>query len=303
MRIAISGATGLIGTALSSSLTIDGHEVIAMVRRPVADGERAITWDPANGTSDRAALEGVDAIVNLAGAGIGDHRWTDSYRREILDSRVRGTSLIAETIATLDRRPSVLINGSAIGYYGDTGDGMVDESAPAGDDFLARVCVEWEAATAPAEAAGIRVAHLRTGVVLSPSGGAMGKMLPLFRLGLGGRMGSGRQWWSWITLADEVAAIRWLLDHPISGPVDATAPNPVTNREFTSALGTALHRPTILPVPRFGPRLLLGRELADALLFTSQRVVPAVLNESGFVFAHPTIDVALTAITARTSRA
>ena len=303
MRIAISGATGLIGTALTTSLALDGHEVIAMVRRPVAEGEPAIQWNPTDGTIDRAGLEGVDAVVNLAGAGIGDHRWTDAYRREILDSRVRGTDLIATTIAGLDRRPSVLINGSAIGYYGDTGDAVVDESSPAGEDFLAKVCVDWEAATAPAEAADIRVAHLRTGVVLSASGGAMGKMLPLFRLGLGGRMGSGRQWWSWITLADEIAAIRWLLDHPIAGPVDATAPNPVTNREFTAALGAALHRPTILPVPRFGPRLLLGRDLADALLFTSQRVAPTVLADSGFVFAHPTIDVALDAITARTASA
>lgn len=298
MQIAITGATGLIGTALSRSLQADGHEVVPVVRRPVSDGERAVRWDPASATIDGPALEGVDAVVHLAGAGIGDRRWDDAYRREILDSRVRGTELLVGALARLERRPSVLVSGSAIGFYGDTGDAIVDESAPPGDDFLAEVCAQWEAAADDAVDAGIRVAKLRTGIVLDRTGGALKKMLPLFRLGAGGRMGDGRQWWSWITIDDEVAAIRWLLDHEISGAVNAVAPTAVTNRDFTSALAHAVHRPAIFPVPAFGPRLLLGRDLADALLFTSQRVRPAALEASGFTFAHPTIDTALAAVLA-----
>lgn len=303
MQIAITGATGLIGTSLGRTLRAAGHEVVPVVRRPVADGERAVRWDPAAGTIDAAALEGIDGVVHLAGAGIGDHRWTEEYRREILDSRVRGTELLAGTLAGLDRRPSVLVSGSAIGFYGDTGDTAVDESAPAGDGFLADVCVLWEGAAAPAAEAGIRVAMLRTGIVLDRSGGALRKMLPLFRVGAGGRMGNGRQWWSWITIDDEVSAIRWLLEHEVSGPVNAVAPSPVTNKDFTAALGRAMHRPTLFPVPAFGPRMLLGRELADALLFTSQRVLPTVLSASGFTFAHPTVDDALAAVLARSDAA
>ena len=301
MRIAVTGATGLIGSALVRSLRADGHTAVPVVRRPVADGEDAVRWDPAAGSIDATALEGLDGVVHLAGAGIGDHRWNDAYRREILDSRVRGTELLAGALASLERGPAVLVSGSAIGVYGDTGDDLVDESAPAGDGFLADVCVQWEAATSAAAAAGIRVAHLRTGIVLDRSGGALRKMLPLFRFGAGGRMGNGRQWWSWISLADEVAAIRWILDGDLAGPVDAVAPAPVTNRDFTRALASALHRPAFLPVPAFGPRLLLGRDLADALLFTSQRVAPTALERSGFTFAHPTIDVALPAVLAATS--
>lgn len=293
MKIAISGASGLIGGALSRSLRLDGHEVVPLVRRPVSEGEAGIRWDPSAGTIDAAALEGVDGVVHLAGAGIGDHRWSEDYKRQVLESRTKGTDLVARTIAGLDHKPSVLVSGSAIGYYGDTGDTAVDEGAPAGNDFLADVCRLWEDATTPAEEAGIRVAHLRTGIVLSPDGGALAKLLPLFRFGLGGRMGSGRQWWSWISLDDEVAAIRWLLDHEVSGPVNATAPEPVTNAEMTRVLGSVLHRPTVLPVPSFGPKLLLGGELADALLFTSQRVVPAVLTEQAFPFSHPTLEAAL----------
>ncbi|MBU3701797.1 MAG: TIGR01777 family protein [Acidimicrobiia bacterium] len=303
MQIAITGATGLIGTSLGRALRAEGHEVVPIVRRPVADGERAVRWDPAAGTIDAAALEGIDAVVHLAGAGIGDHRWTEDYRREILDSRVRGTELLAGALAGLERRPSVLVSGSAIGFYGDTGDTAVDESAPAGDGFLADVCVGWEGATALAADAGIRVALLRTGIVLDRSGGALRKMLPLFRIGAGGRMGSGRQWWSWITIDDEVAAIRWLLAHEVSGPVNAVAPAPVTNKDFTVALARAMHRPAVFPVPAFGPRVLLGRELADALLFTSQRVLPTVLSASGFTFSHSTIDAALAAVLARSDAA
>lgn len=296
MKIAITGASGLIGRALSSSLRSSGHTVVPVVRRPVTDGSAVITWNPATGTIDAAGFEGIDAVVHLAGAGIGDKRWSESYKREILESRTKGTDLLARTLASLDSPPSVMVSGSAIGFYGDTGDDAVDESAPAGKDFLATVCVEWEEAAAPAVEAGIRVPFLRTGIVLSRDGGALAKMLPLFRFGLGGRMGSGRQWWSWISMDDEIGAIRWLLDHDISGPVDATAPNPVTNRDFTKALGAAMHRPTCAPVPSFGPKILLGSELADALLFTSARVIPGVLSSSGYQFLHPTIDRALEAV-------
>jgi len=293
VKIAITGASGLIGRALSSSLNTSGHTVVPVVRRAVTDGSSAITWNPADGTIDAAGFEGIDAVVHLAGAGIGDKRWSEAYKREILESRTKGTELLATTLASLDAPPKVMVSGSAIGFYGDTGDTAVDESAPPGTDFLAKVCVDWEAAAAPAIEAGIRVPFLRTGIVLSRDGGALAKMLPLFRFGLGGRMGSGRQWWSWISMADEIGAIRWLIDHDISGPVDATAPNPVTNRDFTKALGAAMHRPTLAPVPSFGPKILLGSELADALLFTSARVLPAVLTSNGYSFAHPTIDDAL----------
>src|SRR6478735_9110624 len=212
-RIAITGSTGLIGTALRHSLEADGHEVLPVVRRTVATGEAAVRWDPDAGTIDAAALEGVDAVVHLAGAGIGDHRWTDDYKRQILESRTKSTDLLARTIAALDRPPAVMVSGSAIGIYGDTGDDAVTEDGPHGRDFLADVCERWEASAAPATAAGIRVAQVRTGIVLSPHGGALSKLLPLFRLGVGGRMGSGRQWWSWITIDDEVGVIRWLLEN------------------------------------------------------------------------------------------
>jgi uncharacterized protein (TIGR01777 family) len=303
LKIAITGATGLIGSALSRSLASDGHDVIPVVRRPVAAGETAITWDPDAGTIDAAAFEGIDGVVHLAGAGIGDKRWSDEYKRIVLESRTRGTDLLARTLAGLDRKPTVLVSGSAIGIYGDTGDTAVTEDGPHAKDFLASVCEQWEAAALPAVDAGIRVPFLRTGIVLSPDGGALAKLLPLFKLGVGGRMGSGRQWWSWITLADEIGVIRWLLDNEISGPVNATAPNPCTNRDLTKVLGEVLHRPTLFPVPSFGPKLLLGGELADALLFTSSRVLPGVLTDNSFTFAHPTLDGALRAILARPAAA
>jgi len=293
MKIAVTGSTGLIGSALSRSLTADGHDVVPVVRRAVRPDEVAVRWDPIAGTIDAGPLEGLDGVVHLAGAGIGDKRWSDDYKRTILESRTRGTDLLARTLAALDAPPPVLVSGSAIGIYGDTGDTAVDESADPAADFLADVCVQWEAAAEPAAAAGIRVAFLRTGIVLSPDGGALAKLLPLFKLGLGGRMGSGRQWWSWISLADEVGAIRWLLGNDVAGPVNATAPNPVTNSELTKTLATVLHRPSILPVPSFGPKLLLGGELADALLFTSSRVTPGVLSGHGFAFAHPDLEGAL----------
>lgn len=294
MRIAITGSSGLIGTALSQHLTAAGHAVVPIVRREPRSGE--IGWSPSDGRLDAADLADVDAVVNLAGAGIGDHRWTDEYKRVLLDSRVDGTQLLASRMAELgDDGPRVLLSGSTIGFYGDRGDEILDETSTSGDGFLAEICRRWESATEPAEQAGVRVAHLRTGIVLSPRGGALKKMLPLFKLGLGGRFGDGRQWMSWITLTDEVRAIEHLLTSEVAGPVDLTAPNPVTNADFAATLGDVLGRPTIFPVPRFGPKLLLGGELADALLFDGQRVQPAVLLADGFGFDHADLAVGLRA--------
>ena len=293
LTVAVSGSSGLIGSALLERLRQDGHTVVPMVRRPAKDGE--IHYDPQNGVLDPESLVGVDAVVHLAGAGIGDRRWTDRYRREILESRTLSTSLIAEAMASVANRggPRVLLSGSAIGFYGATGDEELNERSTAGDGFLADVCRAWEAATSPAEDAGVRVVHLRTGIVLSPRGGALKKLLPLFRFGLGGRMGSGRQWQSWISLDDEVGAIVFLLTADISGAVNLTAPAPVTNAEFTKVLASTLSRPALVPVPSFGPKLLLGGELADALLFTGQRVLPERLTDAGYSFEHPTLSEAL----------
>ena len=293
LTVAVSGSSGLIGSALLERLRQDGHTVVPMVRRPAKDGE--IHYDPRNGVLDPESLVGVDAVVHLAGAGIGDRRWTDRYRREILESRTLSTSLIAEAMASVANRggPRVLLSGSAIGFYGATGDEELNERSTAGDGFLADVCRAWEAATSPAEDAGVRVVHLRTGIVLSPRGGALKKLLPLFRFGLGGRMGSGRQWQSWISLDDEVGAIVFLLTADISGAVNLTAPAPVTNAEFTKVLASTLSRPALVPVPSFGPKLLLGGELADALLFTGQRVLPERLTDAGYSFEHPTLSEAL----------
>ena len=293
LTVAVSGSSGLIGSALLERLRQDGQTVVPMVRRPAKDGE--IHYDPRNGVLDPESLVGVDAVVHLAGAGIGDRRWTDRYRREILESRTLSTSLIAEAMASVANRggPRVLLSGSAIGFYGATGDEELNERSTAGDGFLADVCRAWEAATSPAEDAGVRVVHLRTGIVLSPRGGALKKLLPLFRFGLGGRMGSGRQWQSWISLDDEVGAIVFLLTADISGAVNLTAPAPVTNAEFTKVLASTLSRPALVPVPSFGPKLLLGGELADALLFTGQRVLPERLTDAGYSFEHPTLSEAL----------
>lgn len=294
MRVAITGSSGLIGTALSDALRAAGHEPIAVVRRSPAAGE--IGWDPAAGTMNPADLSGVDAVVHLAGAGIGDHRWTDSYKREIRDSRVRSTNLLSETIAAATDGPRVLLSGSAIGFYGSRGDEVLDETSAAGTGFLAEVCIDWETSTAMAAAAGVRVALLRTGIVLSRDGGALKKQLPIFKLGLGGRFGSGAQWQSWISIDDEVAAIMFLLDHDIAGPVNLTAPAPVTNAEFTKTLAAVLRRPAILPIPSFGPKMLLGSELATNLLFDGQRVVPKVLQDAGYRFQHPDLETALRAL-------
>ena len=235
-------------------------------------------------------------MVHLAGAGIGDSRWSDARKRILVESRTRSTALLAGALAELDRQPRVLVSASAIGFYGDRGDEILTEQSPPADDFLASLCARWEAESAPAAESGIRVACARTGVVLSRQGGALPKLLRLFKLGLGGRFGSGAQWWSWITLDDEVRAIEWLLENDVRGPVNLTAPNPVTNREFTRVLSAVLSRPAWLPVPRFGPRLLLGSELADSLLFTSARVRPAVLQSSGFTFSHSDLEGTLRSI-------
>ncbi len=295
MKIGITGASGMIGTALSAHLAGNGHEVVAFTRGAARPG--AIQWDPVARTIDRDGVIGLDAVVNLAGAGIGDHRWTDEYRQTLVDSRVASTRLLATTMAELagDGGPQTLISGSAIGYYGNRDNELLTEVSRSGDGFLADLCVQWEQATEPASSAGVRVAHARTGIVLTAKGGALKKMLPLFKLALGGRFGNGRQWMSWISLADEIRAIEFLLLNDVSGPVNLTAPNPVTNRDFTAALSDALHRPAVLPVPGFGPKLLLGAELAESLLLFSQRVAPDVLERSGFEFEHAELEAALPA--------
>jgi uncharacterized protein (TIGR01777 family) len=295
VKVAVTGASGLIGTALTAALQASGHEVVRLVRG-AGGAPGTVGWDPKAGTIDPAGLAGIDAAVHLAGAGIGDHRWTDAYKRELVDSRVLSTGLLARTLAALQPPPGVLVSASGIDFYGDTGEAVVDETAPKGSGFLSDMCEQWEAAAEPARAAGIRVVHTRSGMVLSPRGGGLAKQLPLFKLGLGGRFGSGRQWQSWIAIDDEVGAIVHLLTAGVAGPVNLTSPHPVTNAEFAKTLGKALHRPAIVPVPSFGPKLVVGSELAGVLLFESKRVVPRVLEASGFPFRYPTLDAALRAL-------
>ena len=289
--VVVSGSSGLIGSALVTRLAAAGHHVVRLVRRPARAGE--IRWDPSAGELPAADLEGVDAVVHLAGAGIGDKRWTAARKAEVLKSRTESTDLLARTLAALDRPPAVLLSGSAIGIYGARGDEELDETAPTGEGFLPDLCRAWEGATDPAAAAGVGVAHLRTGIVLSPSGGALAKQLPLFKFGLGGRFGSGRQWQSWISIDDEIGAIEHLLTAGVVGPVNLTAPTPVTNAEFTDVLAGVLHRPHLPLIPSFGPKLLFGDELVENVLLTGQRVIPAVLTKSGYVFRHPQLDLAL----------
>ncbi|WP_405954793.1 TIGR01777 family oxidoreductase [Streptomyces phaeochromogenes] len=293
-RIAVAGASGLIGSALVRSLTADGHEVVRLVRRtPRAKDE--VEWDPERQYVDAAGLVGCDAVVNLAGAGIGDHRWTDEYKRRIRDSRLLGTAALAEAVASLDRPPRIFLNGSAVGVYGDTGERAVDESSPPGIGFLPSLCVEWEEAAAPAEEAGVRTVFARTGLVVAAKGGAWGRLFPLFKAGLGGRMGDGRQYWSYIALHDHVAALRYLIDsESLSGPFNLTAPEPLTNREITAAMGRVLHRPAVFAVPAPVLKIVLG-EMAQEVL-GSQRVVPTRLLESGFTFAFPGIEEAIRAV-------
>jgi hypothetical protein len=285
-RIAITGSSGLIGTALVGHLKSEGHTVQRLVRRaPVAVDE--VTWDPQTGYVDLSALEGVDAIIHLAGVPVADKRWTKKYKAEILNSRLLGTATIAKAAAEV--KPDVFISASAIGWYGESGNRAVVEGDRVGDDFLAAVCREWEAA---ADLAGdVRTVKLRTGLVLDPTGGALGKMLPLFRLGFGGKLGSGKQWWSWITLHDVVRAIDFALVEDISGPVNLSAPNPVTNQEFTSALARALHRPAVFPAPAFALKAALGGFSTEVL--GSKRVIPQALQEAGFTWDYPHLTEAL----------
>ncbi|WCO68540.1 TIGR01777 family oxidoreductase [Iamia majanohamensis] len=292
MRIAVTGSHGLIGGALVRSLEGDGHRVVRVVRG--TPGPSEVRWDIDAGEIDTAGLEGLDGVVHLAGAGIASSRWTEEHKAAVLHSRSRGTALLSEALASLSEPPPVLVSGSAIGYYGDRGDEVLTEDSPPGEGFLPEVCLAWEAATGLAASAGIRVAHVRTGIVLSPDGGALGKQLLPFKLGLGGPAGAGHQWMPWISLDDEVAAIRFLLDHDVAGPVDLTAPHPVSNRVFAKTLGKVLHRPAVLPIPRAVTHLPLGvGALVENLLFSSARVLPAVLEEAGFSFRHETLEEAL----------
>jgi uncharacterized protein (TIGR01777 family) len=290
MKIAVTGSSGFIGSALVPALRADGHEVLRVVRRmPDADDE--VRWDPQSADIDVAALEGVEGIVNLAGAGVGDKRWTEQYKWEIRGSRVRATDLIARTAARLDPKPQVLVSAAAIGFYGDTGDTAVDETAPRGQGFLAEVVEAWEHAADPAREAGIRVAHPRSGLVVAKNGGAWAQMLPFFKLGLGGKLGSGHQWWSFVTLEDEIRALKYLLTSDLTGPVNVTVPSPATNADVTAAMGRVFQRPTILPVPSLALKVYLGEFSTEVL--GSKRVLPAVLNKAGFEFSHPDMDSAM----------
>jgi uncharacterized protein len=304
MKVVVTGSSGLIGQALLSRLTALGHDTVTLVRRPAGareagepGGAGEAQWEPAEGRIDSGALEGSEAVVHLAGAGIGDHRWTPARKEMILRSRVESTTVLCRALVGLKDPPSVLVSASAIGYYGDRGDEELTEESGPGTGFQAEVCRAWEEATAPAEAAGIRVVHLRSAVVLARQGGALRKQLPLFRAGLGGRLGSGDQWFSWISLPDEVGVIVEAIGNgSLSGPLNASAPAPVTNREFTRQLGRALHRPAVLGVPPFALRAALGRGLANELLLGSLRVLPRRLVESGYRFQDPGIEEALRSV-------
>ena len=293
MKILVSGSHGLVGKALMKSLTDDGHEVIRLVRQEPIFGAPEIWWDPSQGRIDAERLEGLDVVVHLAGESIASGRWTDEKKRTILESRVKGTSLLSDSLARLSRPPSVFLSASAIGYYGDRGDELLTEQSAPGNDFLAKVCIEWEAATSAAVEKGIRTVHTRFGIILDENGGALAKMLTPFRLGIGGRVGSGKQWMSWVALEDVISALKFPMGETSTrGPVNFVSPNPVTNAEFTKTLGRVLSRPTFFPVPEFGARLAFG-EMADALLLSSQRVEPAVLKSKGFEFRWTTLEAAL----------
>ena len=288
-KIAVTGASGLIGSALVAQLKNDGHEIIKIVRRPARTADE-VSWNPIKGEIDLDPLEGVDAIFHLAGAGVGDKRWTSSYRSEILNSRLLGTTTIATACEQL--QPDVFISASAIGYYGETGDRSVTETDRGGSDFLSVVCREWEAVANLAPS--IRTIKLRTGLVLDPTGGALGRMIPLFKFGLGGKLGSGKQWWSWITLHDQIRAMIFLMNSKIEGAVNLTSPNPVTNQEFTAALAMALKRPAIFPAPAFALRAVLGGFSTEVL--GSKKVIPKVLVDNKFEFDYPHVSSALTTL-------
>jgi uncharacterized protein (TIGR01777 family) len=292
MKVAVTGATGLVGSALVPFLTTGGHEVVRLVRR-APRGEGEVRWDPTGGAINGAALEGLDAVVHLSGENVAGGRWTDARKARLRDSRIRSTGLLARTLASLKRPPKVLLSASAVGYYGSQGDRWLTEASPADDDFLGRLAVDWEAAAAPAAKAGIRVVHPRLGLVLSPAGGALGKMLLPFRAGLGGVMGPGTQYMSWVAMDDLLGAFHHaMVEEGVEGPFNLVAPEPVTNREFTRTLGRVLGRPTLTPAPAFALRLALG-EMADATLLASTRVRPAVLLETGYAFRFPTLEGAL----------
>ena len=288
-RVAVTGVTGLIGTALVAQLKSDGYQVQKLVRRPVRTADE-VFWDPIKGEIDTNSLEGVDAVFHLAGASVGGKRWSAAYRSEILNSRLLGTTTIATACEQL--KPSVFISASAIGHYGETGNRAVTEADGGGGDFLSIVCREWEAAASLAPS--VRTIKLRTGIVLDPTGGALGQMLPIFKFGVGGKLGSGKQWWSWITLHDQIRAMIFLLNSKIDGPVNLTAPNPVTNQEFTAALAHAMKRPAFFPAPAFALRAVLGGFSSE--LLGSKRVIPKVLTDAKFEFDYPFVASALTAL-------
>jgi uncharacterized protein (TIGR01777 family) len=293
--VAVTGSHGLVGSALVPALAQAGHRAVRIVRGTPA-GRDELAWDPRAGVLDAAALDRVGAVVHLAGAGIGDKRWTPERKRLILESRTQGTELLARTLAGLAHKPAVLISASGVDYYGPHGDEELTEESRPGAGFLADVCRRWEDATRPAKDAGIRVVRIRTGPVLSAAGGLLGRLLLPFRMGLGGRVGSGSQYMSWIALDDHIAAIlRHLADDESAGVYNHTAPNPVTNREFTETLGSVLRRPTRIPTPILPLKLRYGSELVDELLLTGQRVLPTRLEEAGYRFAHPTLEEALRA--------
>ncbi|BBO36340.1 TIGR01777 family oxidoreductase [Lacipirellula parvula] len=293
-RILITGASGLVGSRLSAELAKLGAQPVAAVRRPVRDEARELYWNPDRGEIDRAKLEGIDAVVHLAGENIAEGRWSEEFKRKILESRVKGTHLVADALAHLERKPRVFVSASAIGYYGNRGADVMTEQSSPDDDFLAKVCQQWEAAAQPARDAGIPVTNIRIGVVLSADGAALAKMLTPFKLGLGGKVGSGEQFMSWITIDDLVGAIIFLLSRsePVVGPVNVVAPNPSTNLSFTKTLGRVLGRPTVLPMPAFAVKLLFG-EMGDALLLSSTRVAPTALQSAGYQFQYPELEPAL----------
>jgi uncharacterized protein len=305
VNVLVSGSSGLIGSALANRLTAEGHTVVRLVRAPVAAGSATgrVSWDPEAGTIDSPVLEQAgpyDAVVHLAGAGIGDTRWSPARKQLIADSRTRSTGLLTDSLVAMSVRPPVLISASAVGVYGIRHDEQLTEASSTGTDFLAGVCRAWEEAAAPAAIGGIRTVLLRSGIVLSRTGGALAKQLPLFRLGLGGRMGSGRQFRSWITLDDEINVILHCIRQvDLSGPVNATAPVPATDRELAKALGRALHRPAVLAVPAPALRAVLGKEMAEELVLGGQRVLPAVLTARGFTFAHPELCEAVASVLGR----
>jgi uncharacterized protein (TIGR01777 family) len=292
-RIAITGATGLVGGALAPFLSTGGHTVHRVVRRPPPVGSADVQWDPATGAIDAQALEGVSAVVHLAGENVAGGRWTPARKAAIRDSRARGTALLARTLAGLARPPEVLVSASAVGYYGDGGDSVLTEASPRGDDFLAEVCGQWEDGTRAAEDAGIRVVHVRIGVVLDPRGGVLGRLLPIFGLGGGGRVGSGRQYMSWIAMDDLLAVLhRAVMDERMRGAYNATSPNPVRNGEFTATLARVLHRPAVLPVPALAVKLAFG-EMGESVLLAGQRALPERLLALGHSFEHPELEGAL----------